>query len=181
MISKQLDEITTAVQREFAGLDDTQLNGRPARDKWSIAQCLDHIVVSNETYYPAFESLINRKYRRSFWQIFNPFTNIAGKKGLELLKAGKTKLKAPRIFEPSKDVEIKNIVARFVAHQQKLGMLFDKLENAGVMDRVISSPVTSMLTLKVGDAINIIIEHELRHYKQALGVKESCISIVSKI
>jgi DinB superfamily len=179
MISKQLDEITAAVQAEFSGLDDTQLNRRPAPDKWSIAQCLDHLVVSNETYFPAFESLINGKYRRSFWQVFNPFTNIAGSKGLELLKTGKTKLRAPKIFEPSKSDEIKNSVACFVAHQQRLGQLFDKLESSGVLQKVISSPLTSMLTLKTCDAINIIIEHESRHYKQALGVKESCISNVS--
>ena len=51
MISKQLDEITAAVQAEFSGLDNTQLNRKPVADKWSIAQCLDHLVVSNDSYF----------------------------------------------------------------------------------------------------------------------------------
>ncbi len=176
MISKQLEKITSVVQREFSELDDEELNRKPARDKWSIAQCLDHLVVSNGSYFPAFESLLNGKYRRSFWQIFNPLTNVSGKKGLELLKSGKIKLKAPAIFAPSKEKEIRNSVEAFITHQEKLGVLFDKLEAAGVLDKVISSPVTSALTLKTGDAINIIIEHESRHLKQALAVKEICIT-----
>jgi DinB superfamily len=175
MISNRLGEITQLVKQEFSGFSDSELNVRPAEDKWSIAQCLDHLIVSNETYIPAFESLINGIHRTTFWQRMNPLTGFAGKKGREILQSGKIKLKAPALFTPSKSADIKNIVERFTAHQLKMGSIFDQLEQKGLRDITISSPVTSVLTLKSGDAIEIIIEHEARHLRQAINVKQECI------
>ena len=176
MVSKRLDEITQAVKEEFSGLSDSELNIRPAADKWSIAQCLDHLIVSNETYFPAFESLINGNHRATFWQRINPLTNFAGKKGREILKSGKIKLKAPAIFAPAQNGDIKDIVRLFAAHQLKIGAIFDQLEQNGLLDITITSPVTSVLTVKSGDAIDIIIEHEARHLRQAINVKQECIN-----
>jgi DinB family protein len=175
MVSEQLEQITQTVKREFGSLRVAEQNLKPADDKWSIAQCLDHLIVSNETYVPAFHALLNGSYRQTFWQTINPFTGFIGKKGLAFLKAGKTKLKAPAIFKPSERVSKDNVVDRFVVHQEKMKSLFDKMESGGFQDKIISSPVANVLTLKIGDVMNIIVEHELRHVKQALNVKAICI------
>jgi len=46
MISEGLEEITQSVQKEFGMFDTQVLNMKPAEDKWSIAQVLDHLTVA---------------------------------------------------------------------------------------------------------------------------------------
>lgn len=173
MISKQVEEVTAAVKREFGGLNENQLNQKPEPDKWSIAQCLDHLVVYNETFITEFEKLLSGKYKPTLWQRINPLTKFAGERGLDLLRAGKIKMKAPAIFAPSKDPMIRDIMTRFLDHQKRLGSIFDKLEQGGMHNKVISSPLTPALTLTAGDAMHIMAEHEDRHLKQAMNVKQT--------
>ena len=171
MISEQLDAITGRVNNEFGGLSTQLLNKQPAPDKWSIAQCLDHLIVSNQTYLPAFERLLTAGHKPTFWEKINPLTNFIGKKGPEFLKGKKIKLKSPKIFAPATGFVMGDIVSRFVDHQEQLKSLFARIEQAGHADSVISSPVSSLVNIKAGAAMEIIAAHEARHLDQATGVK----------
>ena len=44
----RLEQIKNTAQVELSALNSSQLNWKPADKKWSIAQCLDHLIVSNE-------------------------------------------------------------------------------------------------------------------------------------
>src|SRR5262245_51499238 len=52
-LQKLIDELDAAdrdAQAVAAGLDETQGTWRPAPGAWSIAECLDHLAVSNRVY-----------------------------------------------------------------------------------------------------------------------------------
>ena len=47
-----LSDISRQYLSEFGSLTNEQLNWKPNSTVWSIAQNLDHLIVTNESYYP---------------------------------------------------------------------------------------------------------------------------------
>src|SRR5690349_22524278 len=46
------------------GLNDAQLNWKPAPDKWSIAQCLEHLTAASRGFNPYFAEALARGRQR---------------------------------------------------------------------------------------------------------------------
>ncbi len=172
MLTSQLEILTTSIDNDFGKLNKLQLNWKPDKQSWSIGQCLHHLIVSNEKYIPALQDVINGKHKNSFWQKVNPLTNYTGKEMIRTLGfVVVKKYKSPRIFLPTSSSVGGHIVSDFISHQQILLSLFEKLVNPIYSKTIISSPVAGLITLRLEDAMNLIIAHEQRHINQALKVK----------
>lgn len=171
MHAEHLHDVENYVQQNLAALSEDQLNWQPAPCKWSIAQCLDHLIVTNEKYLPAFESILVGSYTHSFWQRINPFTK---KMGLWLVKniseVPERRFKAPKTFAPDNKRYTASILRDFISHQQKLIPLFAALKKLKTREIVISSPVSSLITLRLKEALMLIVQHEQRHINQANNV-----------
>lgn len=168
---QQLKHIAQEAVTHFGPLSAAQLNWKPSPDKWSIAQCLDHLIASDNTYYKTFERIIAGTYKPSFWARINPFSKYFG----NFLKnnAGtvvKKKMKRPEIFKPSASVIDPGIVQRFAEHINTLVAYFKKLENPEWQNIKITSPVSGMVTYSLGDTLAILCGHQQRHYNQAMNV-----------
>jgi len=173
MIADNINEITRKVIKEFGHLTTEQLNRKISAKTWSIGQCIDHIIVSNETYLPVLSEIAEGRHKSTFWEINNLLSNYTGRRmiktlGLEITK----KFKSPKQFLPSKSEIPISIIGDFKRHQDKMLELFRILENDKFSDKVITSPVAALITLRVKDVIEIIIVHEQRHLQQALYIKK---------
>ena len=80
------------------------------------------------------------------------------------------KFTAPKIFEPSASEIDAGIVASFVSHQEAVKNYFIKLQAARFEKTVIGSPVSSLITYLLSDALKLIVAHEQRHLGQAIGI-----------
>lgn len=60
--SKDLDAITNSFSREFAALTADEINWKPNVQQWSVAQCIHHLIVVNESYYPILDQVRNKTY-----------------------------------------------------------------------------------------------------------------------
>lgn len=162
------------VPARFGHLSATQLNWQPAPDRWSVAQCLEHLVVANEGYFPIFERALSGEGGRSFWQRL-PW--LPGLWGRWLIKAvspvENRKLKAPKIFRPSSSSVDGDIVHRFVDRQNRVIQFLRAAENVEAGRIVIPSPVTGVITYSLLDACRVVVAHEERHLQQAARVTES--------
>jgi hypothetical protein len=169
--TEEIEINSNRVEEKFSLLNQNQINWRPEPSRWSIGQCLDHLIVSNTTYFPAFEKLISHSYRLSFFQKLNPFKKLAGP-----IMAGslgpnlKRKLTAPKIFEPSSGSIPADIVQNFLKHQQILKNYFRQLLNLDTKNLIMASPVTPFITYTLHDAMQILVVHEQRHILQAENV-----------
>jgi uncharacterized damage-inducible protein DinB len=54
-IFAQLDIVSEQVKQNFIDLDESQLNWKPNEKSWSIGQCLDHLIVTNNQYSKIFK------------------------------------------------------------------------------------------------------------------------------
>lgn len=156
----------------FSGISPAQLNWKPSPEKWSIAQCLDHLVVSDSSYFPELEKIITGTYRMNFWEKFNPFTGIMGRLMKDRLQElPKVKMKAPKKIQPSSSEIDTDIIERY---HKNLDRFLEYISNCRTIDldkTIITSPIASVVTYSLRDAMQFLIQHEHRHINQAIRVK----------
>ena len=170
--TQKLSEITASVESEFGLMNEVQLNWKRDPDSWSIAQCIDHIIVSNQKYFPVLESVVTGKHKMTFWERKNPLTHYTGKQMINTLgPVVSKKFQAPKLFLPSRSDLKPTIINDFIEHQKKLCTLLKKLIDPKFEKVVITSPVAALLTLKLTDVLQIIVAHEERHLQQMIRVK----------
>lgn len=163
--------ISKKVQADFGRLNAQQLNWKPAADQWSIAQCLEHLIKSNEQYFPLLEGVAKGSRKTTFMERLPGLPGFFGKMMLKALDPANTKkLKSPASFAPAASQLPATIVADFVRHQQQLIRLVQATSHVDHARTVVSSPVSGLITFRLQDAVRILVVHEERHFMQAKRV-----------
>lgn len=173
-LSRVIDElgnISDDARSKFGGLTAEQLNWKPAPAAWSIGQCLEHLIKSNELYYGEFDKLAAGTRKNSFWENWSPLSSFAGGMLIKSLKSDGRKVKTVQKMTPPSDVA-EDIVERFVKHNSELAGRIKAAENADLRKTVVTSPFMSLFTYTLSDGYEIIIEHEKRHIRQAERVTQ---------
>ncbi len=166
-----LSRVTAEVKSAFGHLSVEQLNWKPATDKWSIAQCLDHIIVSNSTYYPQLNEVISARHKNSFYQNIEFISRFFGNYLIkETGNVVSKPMKSPATFAPSQSKIAATIVSDFEKHQKEFAALIQQLDKTNLQSIVISSPALSIITYNLTDLLTILVGHEQRHLNQAKNV-----------
>src|SRR5262249_14252239 len=154
--------ISDYVKQNITVLDEEQLNWKLTPSRWSIAQCLDHIIVTNTKYFGVFENLLKNGYHPTLWQRISPLSNWWGKQLLQWSDPiPQKKIQTPSVLVPSDDIMDKDIVQRFLHHQEKLVKYFEQLNSLSKQNGIIiSSPVSSFITFRLRTAMRAIVLHE---------------------
>jgi hypothetical protein len=148
-----------------------ELLWKPSPDKWSAAQCVEHLIVSNGRYFPVLEKTLatpsekernHKPYSPTFWGRMIYRT-------VDPAYMEKRRSKTPKIFSPQPDVNIPTLLNRFEkSQQQMIGFLHKTIESDAT--RKIKSPVSGLIRYSLADAMAILSKHEIRHHHQALNV-----------
>ena len=162
------------VEENFANLSETQLNWKENSDKWSIAQCLSHLIETNSSYFDTFEQIIANKYTPSFWTKFSPFSGFFGKFLIDSVNPIKVKpIKVPaQIWQPTQSNLSREIVTQFIQNQKRVLDNIHLMADLPLNKIKLASPANAFLTYSLADALEIIILHGQRHVNQAKRVKE---------
>lgn len=169
---KRGKEAEEKVRTEFSAMTLQQLNWKPAPDSWSIGQCLDHLIVADCAYFPAFKKISERNYKMTAWQKWNPFNYLFGKLMVSQLQEKVTrKLNAPKIFIPSSSNIDAGILERFHKHLDSLLEFIASFSDVDLDKTRITSPPAPFFTYSLRSAVTLLIQHEHRHINQAIRVK----------
>ncbi len=177
-ISQLVDDlaaITTEVETEFGSLADGPFNWKPAPGEWSVAQCLDHLTLSNRAYFPEFERVIRGEPSPNPWTrapLLPVFFGWMLKKALAPDSTMKTK--TFKTIEPSTSQIPLSIITDFAATQQQLAALMratTSLDRAKI--RITSPVVSQVITYSLQDCCQILVSHERLHLNQAQRVMAS--------
>ena len=172
-IVSELINISEDAQKTFGKLSPEQVNWRPSAEGWSVGQCFEHLIKSNELFYDKLDEIAGGKQSHSLLEKFSPLSGVFGNLLISSLKKDERKFKAPakNILPPS---EIDpNIVELFAAHQAEL---IDKIKQTETSDWnkiKITSPFMKLITYKLADGFRIVVEHEKRHLRQAARVLQT--------
>lgn len=169
----ELKLISENVRKTFGALSAGQINWRPSGESWSVGQCLEHLIKTNELFYGELDKIGDGTRKNSFWENWSPLTTIGGKFLINSLKKDERKFKAPtpKIVPPS---EIDpHIVELFAAHQAEMIGKIRRTEKADWRKTVITSPFIKLMTYSLTDGVEVVVEHEKRHFRQAERVTQT--------
>jgi uncharacterized damage-inducible protein DinB len=160
------------VRTEFSNINLRQLNWKPAPDSWSIGQCLDHLIVADCLYFPAFKKIAGSNYQMTAWQKWSPFGVLFGRiLAYQLQENVKRKVKTAKVFFPSASDVDAGILERFHKHLDTLLECIEAFKEIDLDKTHITSPVSKFITYSLRNAVTILVQHEHRHINQAIRVR----------
>lgn len=181
LIDKLIEETETSIKtvsEKFTHLTEEQFNYKIAPEKWSIAECFEHINIANKHYHNLFREKINTYPKNTQKESFK-----SGKMGAyftKMLKPVNDEIKKPiktiKKFKPATDLKKASAingaetVSYFLKEQKELLTLLEESKKVDLEKVRIKSALGSWLLFKLGDAFMFIIGHTQRHIIQAENV-----------
>ena len=166
------NKIANEAKSTFGHLNPSQLNWKPSPERWSVAQCFDHLIAAHKGYFPIIDNVIAGK-KRTLWERMPGLPGLAGKMLLKALDPANTrKMKAPKSFEPAQSDISGSVIDDFVDQQGKIVEKMKATEHLDLERIVITSPALAAITYSLMDAYRIIVVHAQRHFQQAKRVME---------
>jgi hypothetical protein len=168
-----LNAISIGAQETFGNLSATQINWKPSENGWSVGQCFEHLIKTNELFYDELERIASGTRQNSFLENYSPLSSFFGNLLINSLKKDARKFKAPsqKIVPPS-EIDA-NIVELFAGHQSELIGKIKQTERADWRKIKITSPFMKLVTYKLSDGFQVVVEHEKRHIRQAERVMKT--------
>lgn len=172
-IISELKAIRDEIEKKFGDLTSEQINWKSSDESWSIGQCFEHLIKTNELFYVELDKIAAATRKQSLLESYSPLSGFFGNLLINSLKKDARKFKVPtQKIAPPSDID-PNIVEVFQAHQSELIGKITAIQNEDWSKIKVTSPFLKIATYKLSDGIQIIIEHEKRHIRQAKRVTQS--------
>jgi hypothetical protein len=156
----------------FASLSVSKFNWKPAPEKWSVGECIDHLVVTNDLYLTRIKKLLNICHSNSE----NDFPYSQSFMGKMISKAvdpaNVKKAKTFNLFYPGKRVIQKSVIDEYIKSSKKFIEQVSKIHHLDLKKIKLSSPVNFLIRLNLGDPLIIIPKHDERYLNQAERLME---------
>lgn len=165
-IVAEIEKISADAKQTFGNLSAEQINWKPSAESWSVGQCFEHLIKSNELYFQEFDRIASGERQNSFWENWSPFSGFFGKFIANGLKKDSQKIKTIPQAVPPSEIDA-GIIEQFVSRQAVLIEKIKAMQNADWQKIRLTSPFLKVATYNLNDAFQIIIEHEKRHFRQA--------------
>lgn len=173
-----LQEVKTAthaileiVETQFAPLSSEVLNKKPNPQKWSIAECLEHLNYYSDYYNKEIKIAIENAQEKQ-WKAVPTFSSTwLGKKSVESADPDNAKtIKTPKALNPVSSKVRPDVVTRFITAQKEFLILIEAAQNINLNKTKVRIEVFKLLKLRLGDLFLFMIAHNQRHCNQALRV-----------
>jgi hypothetical protein len=140
---------------------------RPSPGSWSVAECLQHLNISVDSYFPIWQQLIANAVPRKT-MISAPYrTDFWGRLLSWILEPpSRTRSKTPSSFEPVDVNSIESVLSGFLERQERIMATLRRCRGRAI-DRVkMASPVDRRIHYTVWSSFLIIAAHQRRHLWQ---------------
>ncbi len=156
-------------------LSDEQLNWTSNPQKWSMAQCLDHLAVTGSRFDKYYTDAI--KHGRKKWPVREPIpyrpTFVGGWLLNYVTPDVRKTVPSPKVFRPAISGAIKGSLEKFLK-QQDIFMDFIRAATGLDYNRIrLRSPVTPLMRYSLADAFVVTVLHGQRHLGQARRMRET--------
>lgn len=169
-------EAARETYRSLTGdLTDDQFNWRPGEERWSVAECIDHLVMLGTLMNKNIDLGIAQAEERDlrsdgpfkYGALGNIFVRAAGSSE----KARKRKLKAPRIYTPTSNHTLSRLTAAFDELQLEFLTRVQRANGLDLARVKVPSPATRLIRLSLGQWFALLAGHQERHLAQAQEVR----------
>jgi uncharacterized damage-inducible protein DinB len=157
------------IRDAVSGVAPDALTRRPADGGWSIAEVLEHLIVSADSYLNSLRTIVQQKDTAPAQSDGTWKPSLMGGLLAQSLRNPR-KLPAPKGYKPGPSPRPR-VLDEFLQRQEDVGRI---IAEAGTMDWRgvrIRSPVMPLLRMNLGDALTILVVHAERHAGQIERVK----------
>ena len=167
----QFERLAADADALAAPLTDEQFTWRPAPDRWSVAECLDHLNATARVYLPVLDEGISDAIKRGVYGE-GPFKyNWLGRLSVRFSDT-RVRLKAPDEVQPGPGRTRCEILAAFKAYQVQY---VDRLRQSNGVDLArarVRLPPGAWVRIPLGSGFAVMLAHARRHLVQAKRVTE---------
>ena len=153
-------------------LDDEQFNWSPRPGAWSIGQCIDHLNVSNRTYFDALSAAVERA-RAGGLRRTGPITSSwFGRRFVAMLEPPvRMKTRTLKAIRPADRRHKAEVWPEFVRQHTHLRGCIVGWAEIDLNRAVFQNPLGPFGWLRAGTAVRIMAAHDRRHVWQASRVR----------
>jgi len=140
----------------------------PAPGSWSAAECLQHLSLSADAYFPIWQQVIasagprkaelNAPYRIDFWGRFLSWM---------LEPPARVRSKTPAPFQPIDCSKINEVLDSFLDRQERIVAALRRCRGRAIDEVKIASPVDSRIRYSIWSSFVVNAAHQRRHLWQA--------------
>ncbi|HZS49107.1 MAG TPA: DinB family protein [Blastocatellia bacterium] len=152
-----------------------QFNWSPVAERWSIAECLDHINITGHKSIPTIEALINQARTQKLTSD-GPFRhgwigNMIFVKFNE--PPPKIRVKTSKNYRPSGSRFVNNVIQDFLYVQNQLQILIHSSNGLDIAKVKAPSPTIKTIKLSLGQWYAFLAAHARRHVWQARQILQT--------
>jgi len=168
----QIEAARADAEKLVEALSDRQFNWKPARERWSIAECLDHLN-SGWMVLPKLDRAIARASEQGLRR-GGPYRHpLLGKLYIRFVEPPpKIRVRAPKRYAPKPDQPLSDVVPRFLELQEELVKRVEASDGFDLGRIRISSPISRRFKMSLGQWFAFLAAHERRHLWQAWQVRK---------
>ncbi|MFN7921435.1 MAG: DinB family protein [Bryobacteraceae bacterium] len=154
------------------GLDDDRFNWSPGAGRWSMAQCFEHLNVTNRNMVASIEKAA-REGRAAGKLSDGPFVyGFLARWFINTLQPPvKRRFKAPANFQPGPRRSLADTRAEWDRIHDKVVELIHAVNGLDLARIKVPSPASSLLKYPLGAAFWVLTGHDKRHLWQARNVR----------
>jgi len=168
----ELEEQFTAICARFQALVTSAgpdlCSTSPAPNSWSAAECLQHLNISADAYFPVWQQAIagagprktelNAPYRIDFWGRLLSWI---------LEPPARIRSRTPAPFQPVACGEIAQVLDGFLSRQERVIGALRRCRGRAVDEVKIASPVDGRIRYSIWSSFVVNAAHQRRHLWQA--------------
>ena len=166
---QQFTQATEKFERLIESITEEQFNWKPAKKKWSIAECIGHLNITANVYFPLMKSAIKKGHAQKV--LGSEVTGNGTRFGRILLwglnPRRQLKIPAPSKFRPQqKKYPLGQTADKFRGVQEEFVDLLKQSDGLNIGKIRHSTPIP-LTRITLDQAFNVLSTHEHRHLKQA--------------
>jgi hypothetical protein len=175
----ELKTITNAnlevLKSRFLHLSEEQKKWKLVDNSWNVSEIFAHLNQFAKYYHETFKSKINKTRFRTPSDVF--ISSPLGRSAWKSMKLGnannvKRKFKSQRINNPlfEKNLISGNDLEDFKRNLEELNLIIDSSTSVNLRKVKIPISISTIIRLKLGDALLFVAYHNQRHLQQALNL-----------
>ena len=171
---EQIDACERDAESLLAGLDDDGVNWQPAPGRWSIAQCLDHLIEMNKYYLAGCDEHLQAARAANV----GPFAGLAPTPigrwfARSMEPPPRPRMKSPKPVMPGPSFPRDGLLTAYTMSHTVYRGLVKGAADVDINRVVFPNPFISAVKMRLSTVLLIVPAHDRRHLYQARQVRRA--------
>jgi hypothetical protein len=162
--AREMRESIAELRSKVGQLQYLQLGWRPPEGGWAIAQVMEHLLITDQSYVDALHEVLPRAHSATSSYEWRP-SLIGGFLTRSQMPGNKTKMRTPARWQPGPEARA-NVVEEYIKVRQQLIELMKDADGKDLRRSKLRSPAAKWIRINVGDALMTLVVHTQRHLRQ---------------